>query len=265
MGVIDLHCHVLPGVDRGPGDLQASVEMVRALRREGIDTAVATPRLSEDGLELAAYELAGRAAELQHAARRAGCDVTIVAGAEVTLGWALAASSVELRNASLAGRGTDLLVSVPHGPLALSFDLGVVDLLRVGYRVVLAHPEVSATFQRSPERLLRLVEAGALVQVTARALVRGGGRTPSASLARELVAGGTAHVLATDSYSAGPWRAPDLRRGVLEAARLAGAHAEWMVSDAPAAILAGEPLPRAPRRRPSSRALARLQRELAAA
>jgi protein-tyrosine phosphatase len=265
MSVIDLHCHVLPGVDRGPDDLQASVEMVRALRREGIDTAVAAPSLSEYGPELAAYELAGRTAELQHAADRAACGVRLVTGAEVTLGWALGASAVERRNASLAGAGTELLLSIPHGPLAPAFDDGVVELIDAGYRVVLAHPEVSASFQRSADRLLRLVAAGALVQVTARSLVRGGGSTPSAALARELVAGGTAHVLATDSYSAGPWRAPDLRRGVLEAARLAGAHAEWMVSEAPAAILAGEPLPRAPRRRPSQRGLARLQRELATA
>src|SRR5215217_1174308 len=98
MNVIDLHCHVLPAADGGPADLQASVEMMRALRSEGIDTAVATPRLCEDGPDLAAFEIAGRTAELEHAARRAGCGVTLVPGAEVTLAWALDASAVELRN-----------------------------------------------------------------------------------------------------------------------------------------------------------------------
>ena len=240
----------------------ASVAMVRALRAGGIRTAVAAPRLGGQGV--AAYELEGRTDELQLAAARAGCALTIVSGAELALDWARRATGVELRRASLAGHGSDLLVSVPHGTLPAGFEGGVEDLMRAGFRVVLAHPEASATFQRAPERLRRLVERGALLQVTARALVRAGS-TPSAALARRLVADGTAHVLATEAYSAAEWRAPDLRGGVLEAARLAGAHAEWMVTDAPAAILAGERLPRAPRRRPSSRGLARLERALTTA
>ena len=260
MSVIDLNCHVLPAADRGPRDLKASVAMVRALRAGGIFTAVAAPCL--DGKGVAAYELAGRTAELQHAA---GDAVTIVSGAELDLDWACRATAVELRSASLGLRGTDLLVAVPYGPLPDTFEAGVAQLMGDGFRVVLAHPEASATFQRSPDRLLRLVEAGVLLQVTARALFRGAGQTPSAVLARRLVSDGTAHVLASEAYSAASWRAPDLRRGVLEAARLAGAHAEWMVTDAPAAILAGERLPRAPRRRPSSRGLARLERQLTAA
>ena len=215
MVVIDLHCHVLPGVDRGPADLEESVAMVQALRRQGVRTAVAAPRL--DGRGIAAYELAGRIAEVQHAVTRAGCAVTIVSGAELTLEWASRATAVELRRASLGGRGTDLLVSVPHGPLPLGFEDGVEDLMRGGFRVVLAHPAASATFQRTPERLRRLVERGALVQVTARALLRGPDAAPSTALARRLVADGIAHVLATEAYSAalvaGSGHAPRRARG----------------------------------------------------
>jgi protein-tyrosine phosphatase len=253
--MIDLHCHVLPGLDEGPRDLDEAVAMVAALAADGIDTAVATPKLHERQFAGVSAELRGRAGELEELSGR---RVAIVPGAEVTLPWLVEATQVEIRNASLGGRGEALLVEVPHGPLPLGFEDGVRELLATGYRVVLAHPEVSAGFQRAPRRLAGLVDDGALLQVTARALVRAGGATPSAALARDLVADGLCHVLATDAHSAGPWRAPDLRRGVLEAARLAGARAECMVTDAPRAILEGLPLPPAPRGPATRRGLSSL-------
>lgn len=258
--MIDLHCHVLPGLDDGPADMDASVAMVAALEAEGISTVVATPHLRHDEPAPITIELRGRCAELELCAKQAGHAVDVEPGAEVSLAWALEATPVELRHASIGGRGRDLLVEVPHGRLAPGFEGGIEAIMRAGYRVTLTHPEASADFQHSPERLLRLVDLGVLVQVTARALVRGGGRTPSAALARDLVSAELCHVLATDAHSAGPWRAPDLRRGVLEAARLAGARAEWMVQDAPRAILEGLPLPRPPRSDATARGLSWLRR-----
>ena len=248
MDVIDLHCHVLAGLDRGPADLPAAVAMLRALQADGVETVAATPYLHADACGFGAYELQSRTAELQHAADAAGLEVTLVAGAEVTLEWALAATPAALRHASLGGHGTDLLVEVPYGPLPEAFEHGIETLTDLGYRIVLAHPEVSCDLQREPERLAALVDAGVLLQVTARALFRGGGTTPSALLARDLVRAEIAHVLASDAHSAGAWRAPDLARGVREAAKLVGAaRARWMVTEAPAAVLAGAPLPPAPR------------------
>ena len=264
--MIDLHCHVLPEVDDGPGGMDAAVEMVRALEAEGIDTVVATPHLGFDAPAFMTIELRGRCAELELCAKQAGYDVDIEPGAEVTVDWVLDATPPEVRHASIGGHGADLLIDVPHGPLPDHFEAGLASIMDDNYRVTLAHPEVNADFQRSPERLQALIEAGALVQVTARALVRGGSdrRPPSATLARELVQSGLCHVIATDAHSAGPWRAPDLQRGLLEAARLAGARAEWMVEDAPRAILENRELPRPPRSAGTARGLRALRRALAA-
>jgi protein-tyrosine phosphatase len=257
--VIDLHCHVLPGLDDGPAELEDSLEMLEALAAEGVSTVVATPHVGGEHPDVVPGEIELRCAELE----AAGCGVAVEPGGQLSLQWLLDASPADVRRASLGSNGNDLLVNVPHGRLPERFDDDLRDVMAAGYRVVLAHPEVSSDFQRRPERLVQLVAAGALVQVTARALTRGGGQTPSAALARDLVSSELCHVLASDAHSAGPWRAPDLRRGVLEAARLSGARAEWMVNDAPAAILAGAPLPRPPEGAATARGLAYLRRHAA--
>lgn len=261
--MIDLHCHVLPGLDDGPLGSDASLAMLRVLEADGVQTVVATPHLRADYPNVVASELADRCRALRAQAAEAGCAIGVAAGGEVDIDWALNAAPGDLRAVSLRGAGTDLLLETPHGRLPAGFEDSVVALTHSGFRVTLAHPELNPVLQRAPERLGGLVRAGVLLQVSARSLLRDDRRSRSAALARHLVRDGLCHVLATDAHSAGPWRAPDLSRGVLAAAQLAGARAEWMVTDAPAAILAGAPLPAAPATAPSPRGLAWLRRRVA--
>ena len=88
------------------------------------------------------------------------------------------------------------------------------------------------------------MQTGTLLQVTAASLAKGRRRSPTRRLALALVADGVAHVIASDDHGGG-WRA-GLREGVEAAARIAPERARWMAADAPAAILAGEPLPSPP-------------------
>jgi protein-tyrosine phosphatase len=153
----------------------------------------------------------------------------------------------DLRAGSYGAHGTDLLVESPYNALDDNFEGMLFSLQARGYRLLLAHPENNPTFQRSPERLRALVERGVLLQVTARSLIRPDRRTGPRPLAESLVRGGHAHVLASDAHSGRKLRPPALAAGVAAAAELAGeARARWMVEDAPAAVLAGQPLPEPP-------------------
>jgi protein-tyrosine phosphatase len=100
-----------------------------------------------------------------------------------------------------------------------------------------------------------------LLQVTASALLRAPRRSASASLAHALVRSGLATVVASDAHSPGPWRPPELGRAVVAAARIADpSRAEWLVQDAPEAILAGAPLPPLPSAAPTPRGRTWLRR-----
>jgi protein-tyrosine phosphatase len=185
-----------------------------------------------------------------------------VQGGEVGVQWGVHASDEELRAGSFGARGTDLLVETPYGALTDGFEQLLLSLAGRGYRLLLAHPENNATFQSDPERLRELVRAGVLLQVTARSLIRPDHRKGPRPLAESVVRSGHAHVLASDAHSGRELRPPALGAGREAAAALVGeARARWLVEDAPAAVLAGDPLPEPPAAEPSARGgfLARLR------
>jgi len=109
VGFVDIHAHLLPGIDDGPDDLDESVAMLAAAGAAGTSTVVATPHLRADFPGVDVFELAQRCHALRAAAEDLTPAVTVVGGAEISLGWALAATDEELALASYGRRGHDLL------------------------------------------------------------------------------------------------------------------------------------------------------------
>jgi protein-tyrosine phosphatase len=245
--VIDLHSHLLPGIDDGAPDLEHALDLARAAADQGTRVLAATPHLRADFPDVRTEELASRCDEIRAAIAHAGIDLEVVQGGEAGVMWAVNAGDDDLRAGSYGARGTDLLVETPYGPLNDVFEQLLLTLADRGYRLLLAHPENNPTFQRSPERLHELVERGVLLQVTARSLIRPDRKKGPRALAESLVGDGAAHVLASDAHSGHELRPPALGAGAAAAAALVGEErARWLVQDAPAAILAGEPLPEPP-------------------
>ncbi|HEX6020891.1 MAG TPA: CpsB/CapC family capsule biosynthesis tyrosine phosphatase [Solirubrobacter sp.] len=231
--MIDLHSHVLPGIDDGPASEEGSIALAAEIAKSGVTTLAATPHLRADFPGVRVLEIASRVDAL-----RPKVDLELVSGGEVDVLWAQHASDDELRAATYGGRGTDLLVETPYGELPSLFEDLLFKIRVRGFRILLAHPERNPSFQADPARLERLVEGGTLVQLTASSII-GGGR--AGKLSQRLIAGGNAHVIAGDMHRAGGSRA-----SLAEAIASLGERGRWMVTDAPAAILAGEPLPPAP-------------------
>jgi protein-tyrosine phosphatase len=251
--VIDLHCHVLPGIDDGPADMAHSVALAQAAARDGTRTLAATPHLRADFPGVRPEELADRCCALADRILAADVPIRIVSGAEIDVRWTVTASDDALRLASFGQRGTDLLVESPYGPVGPELERMLLALGQRGYRILLAHPERSPTFQDEPGRLERLVEQGVLLQVTTQAVASRERRSRSRWLAQGLVEHGMAHVIASDAHDATGARPPVLSTAVAAARRLAPLRADWMVTDAPAAILDGTPLPPPPSRLPDLR------------
>ncbi len=250
--MIDLHSHVLPGIDDGPADLAASLALVRGAAAAGTTVLAATPHLRSDFPGVRLEEIAPRCVELnRHIPDEWG--IRVVPGAEVDLLWAQNATEQDLKLASYWQRGTHLLVETPYQPLPAAFEELVFQLSLRGFQVVLAHPERNATFQKDTERLAELVRRGVLVQVTAQSLAREDRRSKSRRLSLDLVQRGLAHVIASDAHSAEAWRGPELGDGVAAAEAVAPNRARWMVTEVPEAILAGEPMPPEPSDEPPQR------------
>jgi protein-tyrosine phosphatase len=246
-GYVDIHAHILPGIDDGPEDLAGSLDMARAAADSGITTLVATPHLRADFPNVHVGELADCCQALQDAIDREQIPLRIVSGAEVSLAWALDASDEELKRASYGQRGTDLLIETPSNLTMIDRHLYTLRLRANGFRITLAHPERSQQFHSDPERLLPLSEQGVLLEVNAESLLFRR-RSAIRKLAEHLCRTGQAHALASDAHRAASHRpVTGLAEAVQAAAALVGgARAEWMATAVPAAIIAGESLPEAP-------------------
>lgn len=192
--LVDLHCHVLPGVDDGVRDEEEAVALAARAGEGGVAVIVATPHVRGDGA-LEPRSIPARVEQLNAALGRASVPVEVRSGAEVD--WELLGSlgDAELRALALGGRGRLLLVETPSRPDS-SFVGAVEETLERGLRPVLAHPERS---ELDGGAIARLVAHGALVQVTAVSLLgAGGGRVRKR--AHELVARGIADFVASDAH-----------------------------------------------------------------
>ena len=244
MVVSDLHVHLLPGLDDGPSDEDEAIALAAKLAGDGVRRVATTPHLRGDYPDVRPDELAARTAGLQERIDRERIDLDLVTAGEVAIEWAMAASDEDLRLVSYGQRGQDVLIETPYGPLPAIFEELLFRVTARGYRILLAHPERNHTLQNDHERLGRMVEQGVLVQITASALASSERRSRSRRLARDLLRDGHAHVIASDSH--GAIQRAALSQGVAAASELAPNRAQWMVTEAPHAIVMGEPLPEAP-------------------
>jgi protein-tyrosine phosphatase len=258
--VIDVHTHVLPGLDDGATDPAESVEIARLASADGVRVMVATPHIRED-FDVPIGEIAGRVATLNDELDRAGIPLTVVPGGEVAVTRLESLDDADLSKVSLGGRTRLLLVETPYGSVPSSFDEALFRLALRGFGALIAHPERSATFQRRPERVAQMVERGAMVQVTASAL-SGGWDQRAEEYSWRLIEDGLVHVLASDVHHAGGSRASLAEARDLLAGQELGALGEWLTAEAPARLLDGRPPgepPPGPQRR-QARGLRRLWR-----
>ena len=235
--MIDLHCHILPGVDDGSLDLADSLAMARQAVNDGIEGVCATPHIRHDH-DVRIEQIAGRIEDLNRALRDEGLPVEILQGGEVAETAVEGLSEEELGRVAL-GTGQWILLEPAPGPLSDTLIARVGHLAERGHRALIAHPErhLSADMY---ERIAALIAAGALVQATADFFLR----ERFADGMRMLAEQGLVHVLSSDSHSSHGGRPLHLREafGALAEIEATAPHLEWMRNVAPRAIVEGEEL-----------------------
>jgi protein-tyrosine phosphatase len=240
--VIDLHCHVLPGIDDGPAAIDGSLALARVARAAGIETLVATPHVSTRYPNDAAT-IAQLVEQVNERLVAESIELDVRPGAE------LAATHVgELEPAQLdrlgLGGGRWLLLEPPFAAVVGGLEAIAAELQQRGHHVLLAHPERCEAFQRDPRTLHALIRSGVRTSITASSLVGRFGTTPR-RFALSMLKEGLVHNVTSDAHD-------DTRRppGIAAELEQAGfsALAEWLTCEVPAAILADQELPAPPAR-----------------
>ena len=202
MSYVDLHCHLLPGIDDGAATLREALAHVRRLDAEGVRDVACTPHVKAAIFpDVHVDEIAGRAAALQTAIEAEGLRVRVHPGGELAHEDALRLSPGELEVIALGPAGARwVLLECPFAGLDECFTAAARRLMGLGYGLVLAHPERAAgVLGPGRERLEELREDGALLQVNVCSLLGNHGLEVQ-EIATALVRAGTAFCLASDGH-----------------------------------------------------------------
>jgi len=244
--MIDLHCHILPGLDDGALDIDDSVAMARQAERDGIAVICATPHIRHDH-DVRIEEIAERVSALQHQLDAHGVRVRVLPGAEVAASEAEDLTPAQLRLAALGGAGGWVLLEPVPGPLQAGLEALVARLAGRGVRSVIAHPERHAG-EDLRERLQGLAASGALIQWTAAFIAD----APDGGIVMDLAREGLVHLLGSDAHSSRAGRPVALSAGCARLARVrTPEQMRWTVELAPGAIVRGEPLSPPPQAAPA--------------
>lgn len=245
--MIDLHCHVLPGLDDGPATLDEALAQLEQAAARGMRTMVATPHVSWQFPQVTARRIAAGVQEVNAALRAAQIGLEVLSGAEVQLSRWDELDEAEAAALRLGG-GPWTLVELPFvtAPSLVERTLFAVGR---GRPALLAHVERCSAFHEDHGLAGRLSDRGFLLQVTAGSLVGRFGRRVE-QVARRLLEDGHAHVVSSDTHDA-LRRPPGLREELCQAGL--EPLVEWTTVQVPEAIIRGETPPPRPATAPPSR------------
>ena len=232
--MIDLHCHLLPGIDDGAEDLETALAMARIAVDDGITHVLLTPHLHEGRWDNHRSQVERCCADFRSELETAAIDLRVGFGAEVRIGPEIMAW-VANDDIPWLGRWHDdkvLLLEMPHEQIPPGAGKLTAWLLNNGIRPMICHPERNKFVIRDLEAIRPFVDQGCLFQLTAGS-VAGQFGEPARERAIEFLARGWVTVLATDAHNV-KWRPPNLAAGRKAASAVVGEAEAWqLVRDRP--------------------------------
>ncbi len=236
--MIDIHCHLLPGIDDGAKTLADALDMARTAVGNGIDYAVMTPHLHPGRYENVRTTIEPALIGFRKALRREKIPLECGMAAEVRLSPEIL-PLIEQDELPFLGEMDGyriMLLEFPHSHIPLGTNNLIQTLLKKKIRPIIAHPERNKDVIRDLAKIEPFVEMGCLLQLTASAVAGRFGEGPHLR-ARQLLELGVVFALATDAHNL-KGRRPELREGMQAAAEIVGDKAAHMlVHENPRAIV----------------------------
>ncbi|MEA1927045.1 MAG: CpsB/CapC family capsule biosynthesis tyrosine phosphatase [Thermodesulfobacteriota bacterium] len=237
--MIDLHCHILPGIDDGPKLLDESIEMCRIAVNDGISKVVCTPHYVAGKYNNNRKKIIKCVKKLQVSIDSEQIPLTLTPGSEIRLDLNLIEKIKAGELMTMNDSGRYIILELLDEALPQNMEEIISTLIFAGIIPIIAHPERNSAIRRNPEIIYQLVQLGALAQLTASSLTgRFGSRIEKFSVF--LLEHNLVHMLVTDAHSSSQ-RRPVLSRGLKRLKAIVGEKtAMEMVETIPEKILNGE-------------------------
>ena len=233
--MIDIHLHILPGVDDGPANLDESLSLACSLVQEGVHIAVATPHYNDEYPQRPAREIYERVQLLQQELDRRAIPLRLLPGHEALIKPGLV-EDIQLGQLATLNGSRYLLLELWNNMWLPETERVIFELRAFGVIPVLAHPERYRVIQQDSNRLAALLDQGVLAQMTAGSLVGMQGNS-ARKCAETLLKRGLIHCLASDAH--GPRRRPpSINQGMQVATHILGpAKTHQITQSIPASII----------------------------
>ncbi len=236
--VIDLHCHILPGLDDGIQEMEETLEACRIAVKDGITGIVATPHYKEGFFDATPETIRASISILRQKLKDENIDLEIYPGSEVHISDNIPAKVMNGSVLSINDTKKYLLLELAYQQYPVDFEKFVFSLKLSGITPVLAHPERVAFFKDDIGRIEEAVHLGALTQITSSS-VTGVFGEKAQSICFDLAAKGLVHVIASDSHDSS-YRPPRIMDACSAIADIVGEQAAFkMISDTPLDIISG--------------------------
>ena len=197
--MIDLHSHILPGLDDGADTIADALKIAGQLKENGFDTLIATPHVQEGRDYLHPEQILLATEQVREAAEAAGLALKILPGAENYIFPDLPKWAAEGKLMTLGNQGGCLLVELPMAEIPAYTDQVFFELQVQGITPVLAHPERYRRLSEIPDQLLDWARKGILFQIDLRSL-SGRYGPHAARLAERMLASNLVHFLGSDAH-----------------------------------------------------------------
>ncbi|MCM3756312.1 capsular biosynthesis protein [Sporosarcina aquimarina] len=197
--MIDIHMHILFGVDDGPGTVDETMKLLEIAREEGITDIIATSHALHPQFNVEAEEVWSQVRLLNEIIESSGIGVTLHNGQEVRLADDLV-EKLKKKTVLTMADSRYLLLELPSGSVPAYTTSIINQLLSEGITPIIAHPERNRGIAERPERLERLVRAGALAQITAGSVVGAFGKNIQ-KLSFQLIEANLIHLYGSDAHN----------------------------------------------------------------
>ncbi|WP_445506450.1 tyrosine-protein phosphatase [Niallia sp. 03190] len=197
--MIDIHCHILPGVDDGPETMAESVEMAKLAVREGVKTIVATPHHKNNRYENTKSKIIHHVNLLNTALQKEKIPLTILPGQEVRM-YGEVLEDYQKGEILTLSHTNYLFIEFPSSTVPRYAERLLYDIQTEGLIPIIVHPERNKELQENPDLLYKLVMNGALTQVTAASVAGYFGKTIK-KFSEQLIKYNLTHFVASDAHN----------------------------------------------------------------